>query len=498
MPSKFRAALVSVVMLFCALLPATASAVTTAPREPNPRYTAQSVPSDELFEEQWSLADDSLLGVQSAWDVSHRRQHRGRGHRHRRGPHAPRPAPQPVAQPGRDPRQRHRRRRQRLRRRRPRRGLRQPRRRPVRRQRPRHARRRHPRGARRQRRRRDRRRPARAAHGRSRRSARDAVGSAETMAEAVRYAVANGAKIINMSACRARRRSQGFEEAVQAASDAGVIMTVAAGNSGHDLDEQPELPRRLPGEPRHRASPPPAAPAGSSASPTAASAPPTSRRRARASSRPPRAATTRSARARRWPPRTSPARSCCSPPPGPTSAPTRCRRRLLGSARRGVAVTTGTLDVAGAMRRVVSGRPLAQRGPRELRVRAAIEVRSAKGQVEARRPRTAPAEPRGGAPEPPGAIARGGVDLTDLHLHDAGSEDPARRSAVHRLVGDQAGAGGRGRATTGGGANAAARPAAAAAPHRRARGPHGEPRSAGPPRARPTVVRARAASTQRR
>ena len=70
MPSKFRAALVSVVMLFCALLPATASAVTSARRDLNYRYTAQSVPSDELFEEQWSLADDGLLGIQSAWDVS--------------------------------------------------------------------------------------------------------------------------------------------------------------------------------------------------------------------------------------------------------------------------------------------------------------------------------------------------------------------------------------------------------------------------------------------
>ena len=70
MPSKFRAALLSVAMLFCVLLPATASAVTSTQRDLNYRYTAQSVPSDELFDEQWSLADDSLLGVQSAWDVS--------------------------------------------------------------------------------------------------------------------------------------------------------------------------------------------------------------------------------------------------------------------------------------------------------------------------------------------------------------------------------------------------------------------------------------------
>ena len=88
-------------MLVCALLPASASAASSTPRkllvahtdgrltveragvaraaahrrgvrfvEPDYRYTAQSVPSDDLFEEQWSLADNSLLGVQSAWDVA--------------------------------------------------------------------------------------------------------------------------------------------------------------------------------------------------------------------------------------------------------------------------------------------------------------------------------------------------------------------------------------------------------------------------------------------
>jgi subtilisin family serine protease len=69
----------------------------------------------------------------------------------------------------------------------------------------------------------------------------DSVGSALTMAEGVRYAVANGARIINMSVS-GPGRSQAFEEAVQAASDAGAIMTVAAGNSGHDLDLRPEYP----------------------------------------------------------------------------------------------------------------------------------------------------------------------------------------------------------------------------------------------------------------
>ena len=102
MPSTFRAVLACAVMLLCALLPASASAAVGAPRdllvahtdgrltvqrggaahaaaarrpgvrfvEPDYRYAAQSVPSDDLFEEQWSLADDRLLGVQSAWDVT--------------------------------------------------------------------------------------------------------------------------------------------------------------------------------------------------------------------------------------------------------------------------------------------------------------------------------------------------------------------------------------------------------------------------------------------
>jgi subtilisin family serine protease len=73
----------------------------------------------------------------------------------------------------------------------------------------------------------------------------DAVGTSSTMADAVRYAMAHGARIINMSVS-GPGYSQVFADAVQAASDAGVLLVAAAGNSGHDLDVQPEYPAALP------------------------------------------------------------------------------------------------------------------------------------------------------------------------------------------------------------------------------------------------------------
>jgi subtilisin family serine protease len=248
MPTTLRAALACAAMLICALMPATASAA-GAPRdlrfvEPDHRYAAASVPSDELFEEQWQLADDRLVGVQSAWDVT-----TGGGttvavidtgadlsHPDLRDNlwHNPREIPgngvdddangfvddvngadfvnrdgDPSDDNGHGT---------------------------------------HVAGI-------------LAARGNNRVGVAgvaqrakimvikalgpDAVGSAATMAEAVRYAVANGARIINMSVS-GTSRSQAFEEAVQAASDAGAIMVVAAGNSGHDLDVQPEYPAAFP------------------------------------------------------------------------------------------------------------------------------------------------------------------------------------------------------------------------------------------------------------
>ena len=383
MPSKFRATLVSVVMLFCALLPATASAVTTAPRdllvahtdgrltvqkadtasaasahrpgvrfvEPNYHYAAASVPTDELFEEQWSLADDRLLGVQDAWDVStggstvvavidtgadlthpdlrdnlwrNTREIPGNGidddgngfvddvngadFVNRDG--------DPSDDNGHGT---------------------------------------HVAGI-------------LAARGGNRvgvtgvaQRARlmvlkalgaDAVGSAETMAEAVRYAVANGAKIINMSVS-GPGRSQAFEEAVQAASDAGVLMTVAAGNNGHDLDVTPEYPASFPAS--HVIA---VAATGRTGKLIGIS----NRGVGTVDIAAPGQGIVSTAKGGDYEIRTG--TSMASPHVAgalvllasarPDLGPDALQSALLGSARRGVAVTTGSLDVAGAMKRLVS------------------------------------------------------------------------------------------------------------------------------------------------
>jgi subtilisin family serine protease len=275
MPSTFRLALACAALLVCALLPASASAApitremlvahtdgrltvqragtahaASAHRrgvrfvEPNYRYRAAGVPDDELFEEQWPLADDRLLGIQDAWDVT-----KGAGpivavidsgadlsHPDLRDNlwRNPREVPgngidddgngfvddvngvdlvNRDGDPGDDNGH----------------GT-------------------HVAGI-------------VAARGGNRIGVtgvaprarimvikalgRDAIGSAVTMAEGIRYAVANGAKIINMSVS-GPGRSQAFEEAVNAADAAGALMVVAAGNSGRNIDERPEYPAAFP------------------------------------------------------------------------------------------------------------------------------------------------------------------------------------------------------------------------------------------------------------
>jgi subtilisin family serine protease len=381
MPTTFRLALACAAMLICALLPASASAATgdrellvahtdgrlTVERagraraashragvrfvEPNVRYAAASVPNDDLFEEQWSLADDRLIGVQTAWDVTtggnvtvavidtgadldhpdlrdnlwrNPREVPGNGvdddangfvddvhgadfvnrdgdpsDDNGHGTHVAgilagrggnRVGVSGVAQ--------------------------------------------------------------RARLMIIKALGADAVGSALTMAEAVRYAAANGAKIINMSVS-GPTRSQAFEEAVQAASDAGVLLVVAAGNSGHDLDVQPEYPAAFPaahllavaatgrsgkiiGISNRGASTVDIAAPGQSIVSTA-----------RDGDYEIRTGTSMAA------PHVAGALALLSSA-RPDLGADALQAALLGSARRGVAVTTGTLDVAGAMRRVVS------------------------------------------------------------------------------------------------------------------------------------------------
>lgn len=68
-----------------------------------------------------------------------------------------------------------------------------------------------------------------------------AVGSAASLALAIRYAVANGAQVINLSVSGAGY-SRAFDEAVQFASDSGVVVVGAAGNDGRNVDAAPVYP----------------------------------------------------------------------------------------------------------------------------------------------------------------------------------------------------------------------------------------------------------------
>lgn len=68
-----------------------------------------------------------------------------------------------------------------------------------------------------------------------------AIGSASTLALGIRYAIANGAQVINLSVS-GPGYSRAFEEAVQLASDSGVVVVGAAGNDGRDVDVAPVYP----------------------------------------------------------------------------------------------------------------------------------------------------------------------------------------------------------------------------------------------------------------
>jgi thermitase len=67
------------------------------------------------------------------------------------------------------------------------------------------------------------------------------TGTALSVAEAVNYAVAHGAQIINLSIAGSEP-SEALQATLQNASNAGVLITVAAGNQGADLDAAPEYP----------------------------------------------------------------------------------------------------------------------------------------------------------------------------------------------------------------------------------------------------------------
>jgi large repetitive protein len=402
MPTTFRVALACAAMLMCALLPASASAKgrellvahtdgsisveragvarAAAHRrgvrfvEPNYRYAAASVPSDELFADQWSLANDNVLGIQSAWDVTtgggqlvavidtgadldhpdlrddlwrNADEIPGNGIDDDGNGYVDDVNGVDLVNRDGDPSDDN-------------------------------------------------------GHGThvagiiaARNQNRigvvgvaprakvmiikalgaDAVGSAATMAEAVHYAASNGARIINMSVS-GPGRSQAFEEAVQAASDAGILMVAAAGNSGHDIDQQPEYPSsfgashlisvaatgrngKLIGISNRGTGTVDIAAPGQSILSTASDGD-YELRTGTSMAAPHVAGTLALLQAAR-----------------PDLGADALQAALLGSAKRGVAVASGTLDVAGAMRRVVSAsrwraatRSSQVRGASKKRVRA--------------------------------------------------------------------------------------------------------------------------------
>ena len=73
----------------------------------------------------------------------------------------------------------------------------------------------------------------------------DATGTTATVVEGMRYALAHGARIINLS-LTGPDRSTALEEQVQAAEAQGVLVVAAAGNDGADLDARPSYPAAYP------------------------------------------------------------------------------------------------------------------------------------------------------------------------------------------------------------------------------------------------------------
>ena len=72
-----------------------------------------------------------------------------------------------------------------------------------------------------------------------------AAGDAEDVAAGLRYAVAHGARIVNVSLA-GPRPSRPLRDAVEAARRAGVLIVAAAGNDGRSLDDEPSYPVSLP------------------------------------------------------------------------------------------------------------------------------------------------------------------------------------------------------------------------------------------------------------
>src|SRR5205085_2887963 len=71
------------------------------------------------------------------------------------------------------------------------------------------------------------------------------AGNTGAVAEGIRYAAANGARVINLS-LGGDASDQRMNAAVEAAAEANVLVVASAGNDGRDIDTQPSYPAAIP------------------------------------------------------------------------------------------------------------------------------------------------------------------------------------------------------------------------------------------------------------
>ena len=154
----------------------------------------------------------------------------------------------------------------------------------------------------------------------------DASGDMATVAAGVRYAVAHGARVINLS-LTGPSPGPDLAAAVDAAAAANVLVVAAAGNAHVDDDVVATYPADLDAPNLIAVTSSDQRGASWRRRPASGAPPSTSPRPARRSSPPRAAAATSCARDRRWPRRRCPARRSCWPARGPPSAGRGCAPR---------------------------------------------------------------------------------------------------------------------------------------------------------------------------
>ena len=135
----------------------------------------------------------------------------------------------------------------------------------------------------------------------------DGGGTTGAEAEGIRYAAANGARVINVS-LQGDDPDPRLDAAVADAAAANALVVVSAGNSARNVDAQPSFPAAIPAPNLIGvAATAPEEGRTLDLTPTTAASPSSSPRLGRRSSRPPTAAASSTSRARRWRRRWSPA-----------------------------------------------------------------------------------------------------------------------------------------------------------------------------------------------